>query len=159
MTIPKPLLGVAGGWAGRYKLWFSPTDPPVECDSNAEVEKLGDGKFLGLKYDWSFDGKRQEGFILLGAFEKEGVLNAQWIDSFHNGNRIMPCTGKVPAEDAEVSVLGSYPAPPDPDWGWRTLLEHSSADELRMVMYNIPPGKPQELAVEAVYQRVTHTGR
>lgn len=153
MSIPKPLGGVAGDWSGNYKLWFSPTDPAVECPTTATVEKVANGKFLTLRYDWSFDGKPQEGMILIGVDDKAGVLNVQWVDSFHNSDRIMPCLGAVPAEDAEVSVLGSYGAPTGPDWGWRTMIEHSANDELRVLMYNIEPGEAEQLAVEAVYQR------
>jgi hypothetical protein len=153
MSIPKPLLGTAGAWKGTYKLFLSQTDPAIECETNAFVEKLANERFLGIRYDWTYDHKPQEGFILVGADKKAGHVNAQWVDSFHNGHRIMPNLGPTVAEDAEVSVLGSYPAPPDPDWGWRTLIEHSVDDELRILMYNIPPGKPEELAVEAVYRR------
>jgi hypothetical protein len=153
MSIPKPLGGTTGDWAGSYKLWLDPTQPPVECASTATVEKVGQGKFLTLRYTWEFDGKPHDGAMVVGVDPKESVLNVHWIDSFHNGHLIMACTGRVPAEDAEVSALGHYAAPPGPDWGWRTLLEHSVNDELRMVMYNIPPGEPEQLAVEAVYTR------
>lgn len=153
MSIPKPLLSVTGDWSGRYKLYFTPEAPIVDCETNATVEKLGDGRFLGIRYDWSYEGKPQEGFMLVGADEKAGVLAVHWIDSFHNGHRVMVQSGKVPAEDAEVSALGSYAAPPGPDWGWRTLLEHSSDDELRVLMYNIEPDQPEQVAVEAVYRR------
>jgi hypothetical protein len=152
MTIPKPLAGVSGDWAGTYKLWFDPNDPPITCDTTATVDKVAEGRFLTVRYQWEFDGKPQEGFLLVGIDPKVG-LNVQWVDSFHNSNRIMPLSGPVPAEDAEVSVLGSYAAPPGPDWHWRTMLEHSSNDELRMVMYNIQPGEAEQLAVEAVYRR------
>lgn len=152
MSIPKPLAGVAGSWKGTYKLWFKPEDPAIESPTTAFVERIGEERFLAMRYDWTYKDKPREGFILLGVDDDAGELNAQWLDSFHNSHRIMPCKGAVPAEDAEVSVLGKYPEP-YPDWSWRTVLEHSSDDELRMLMYNIPPGGPELLAVEAVYQR------
>ena len=158
MSIPDPLGGVTGAWTGTYKLWFNPADPPIESPTTADVEPAANGHFLVMRYDWSFDGKPHDGLILVGVDEKAGELNASWVDSFHNGDRIMGCIGAVSAEDAEVSevsVLGSYPAPPGPDWGWRTQLEHSTTDDvLRMVMYNIQPGEAEQLAVEAVYRRV-----
>lgn len=155
MSIPHPLGGVTGAWAGEYKLWLDPADPAIECPTTAEVDAAANGRFLVIRYTWSFDGKPHDGLILVGADEKAGELNAQWVDSFHNGDRIMSCSGRAPAEDAEVSVLGSYAAPTGPDWGWRTLLEHSTRDDvLRMVMYNIQPGEAEQLAVEAVYRRI-----
>jgi hypothetical protein len=153
MSIPKPLAGVSGNWAGTYKLWFDPTEPPIVCDTTATVDKVAQGKFLTVRYQWQFDGKPHEGFMLVGVDPKENALNVQWVDSFHMSDAIMSNRGAVPAEDAEVSVLGAYAAPPGPDWHWRTLLEHSAHDELRMVMYNIQPGEAEQLAVEAVYQR------
>ncbi|HVH38703.1 MAG TPA: DUF1579 family protein [Gemmatimonadaceae bacterium] len=153
MSIPKPLAGVAGEWTGTYRLWFSPDDPAIESESTAEVGLVAMGKFLTMRYGWTFDGKVQEGFFLIGVDDAAGELNAQWVDSFHNSNRIMPCRGAVPAADGEVSVLGSYSAPPGPDWGWRTVLEHGAGDTLRMLAFNITPEREEQRAVEVVYRR------
>jgi hypothetical protein len=152
MSIPARLRGSTGTWAGQYHLWLSPPDPPIECSSTAEVTAVGEGRFLALRYDWSYDGKRQEGFILLGDDPATARCAATWADSFHNSHRQMPCDGPL-AGDGEINVRGSYPAPPGPDWGWRTLLEHPSPDALVIRMFNITPDGLEELAVEATYRR------
>ena len=68
------------------------------------------------------------------------------------GDRVMICEG--PAVDAgPLEVRGSYPAPPGPDWGWRTVVETAEEDLLRMVMYNVSPEGEEYLAVDAAYRR------
>lgn len=162
MSIPESLADVIGEWEGHYRLWFAPGDPAAESQTTALVETVGAGRFLALHYTWTFDEKPHEGFILLGVNPMASELRAEWVDSFHNSDRIMECSGPVPSAaesptgeplPGEVSFLGSYPAPPGPDWGWRTVLDQPAADEFRMVMYNVPPGEPEVLAVEAVYKR------
>ena len=57
-------------------------------------------------------------------------------------------TGKA-STDA-LFLPGSYPAPPGPDWGWNTVIVPTE-NELKIAMYNVPPGGQDELAVEASY--------
>jgi hypothetical protein len=65
---------------------------------------------------------------------------------------MMQCTGQAQIGDA-MSVIGYYAAPPDPDWGWRIALQPDSADQFRLIMYNISPDGEEMLAVEAVFSR------
>ena len=51
-----------------------------------------------------------------------------------------------------VSVLGSYEAPPDPDWGWRIEVV-PEGKSLRIIMHNISPDEQEVLAVRATYER------
>jgi hypothetical protein len=144
--------GAVGEWSGTNKLWFTPTDPAIESATAARVETAANGKFLTVRYTWAFDGKPQEGFLLLGDDPKAGVCDAILVDSFHNSDRVMPLTGPA-AGDGEVSVLGSYPAPPGPDWGWRVTLELPAEDRFVLRMFNITPDGTEALAVEASYAR------
>ena len=92
---------------------------------------------------------------LLGGWEKStGAVTIAWIDTWHNSDRIMISTGEV-NKDGALDVRGTYAAPPNPDWGWHTLL---SADEhtLSMVMFNVDPQGYEELAVDAQYRRITN---
>lgn len=52
-----------------------------------------------------------------------------------------------------VSLRGSYPAPPGPDWGWRIELENHERASLVMRMINISPEGQEALAVLAQYER------
>ncbi len=150
MSVPESLVSLVGHWSGTYKLWLDPSAPERECASTAQVECVGGDRFLSLRYTWSFDGKPQEGLLLLG-HQKEGAVQAPWIDSWHNGDRIMVCAGIVDAEGA-LDVKGTYPAPPGPDWGWTTKLT-GGGGELRIVQHNVEPDGTASLAVELVLRR------
>jgi hypothetical protein len=110
------------------------------------------GCFLSVRYTWQFEGDPQEGLLLLGWEGARGPVQAAWVDSWHNGDRMMLCRGETGASGG-ASVLGSYPAPEGPDWGWRVAVEPGPGDSLRIAMFNIPPGIEEMLAVEGVYSR------
>jgi hypothetical protein len=54
------------------------------------------------------------------------------------------------AGDGTITVRGSYPAPPGPDWGWRIDI---AAAPLRITHTNIDADGTEDLAVEGVYSR------
>lgn len=152
MSIPKPLEGATGAWMGRYKLWFTPTDPAIECETSAVVEGAIGERFLSVRYEWEYDGKPQVGGLVLGDDPAAQECAGFWADTFHNGHRMVPCTGAIVLAGA-VSVLASYAAPPGPDWGWRTELELADAETFVMRAYNITPDGDEALAVDATYRR------
>jgi hypothetical protein len=56
--------------------------------------------------------------------------------------------------DGGIDVLGHFPAPPGPDWGWRTVIEASGDDAFRLAMYTIEPeGGEETLGFENRYTR------
>jgi hypothetical protein len=57
------------------------------------------------------------------------------------------------AAELESIAVGSYAAPPGPDWGWRIEIAAEQCKALRLVMFNIWPDGKEELAVEAAYVR------
>jgi hypothetical protein len=152
MSIPTRLVGAMGAWVGSNKLWFEPTQAPSECATTAEIRGEAAGRMLRVSYSWEYDGKPCEGVLLLGDDTKANRCDASWADSFHNGHRLMSLTAAA-AGDGIVTVKGSYPAPPGPDWGWRITLEHASSDTFVMRMHNIMPDGTEALAVEALYAR------
>jgi hypothetical protein len=71
-----------------------------------------------------------------------------WIDTWHNGEKVMALEGTGP----EVDVRGSYAVPSHPDWGWRIRLE-PTAQALAVHMWNVSPGGQEAPAVGAAYNR------
>lgn len=152
MSIPGNLSTLVGQWAGTNRLWMMPTDPAHESDTTMSVATAAQGKFLTMQYTWAFDGESQEGLLILGQESAPDNVKASWVDSWHNGDRIMPCQGGL-EEQGLVSVKGSYPAPPGPDWGWQITIQPSPDGTFMFAMYNITPDGQAHLAVEAVYRR------
>jgi hypothetical protein len=75
-----------------------------------------------------------------------------WVDSWHTGGKLMEFRREEGREGC-LSALGSYPAPPGPDWGWRIVLGPESEEGLQILMYNIAPDGNEALAVDARYTR------
>ncbi|MES2884397.1 MAG: DUF1579 family protein [Pseudomonadota bacterium] len=140
-----------GDWIGENQLWLDPKEPPQVSPSTLTVAPTAQGKFLTLAYTWAFEGKVQEGLLLVGDNNKDSIASAGWVDSFHQSGKVMQCIGSV--EGSGFAVSCHYPAPPGPDWGWRLSVNASAAGELIFEMHNVPPGGDAELAVRAVYQR------
>ncbi len=152
MSIPKSLQGAMGGWKGRYKLWFMPTDPAIECETAAMVEGAIGDQFLSVRYQWEYKGKPQVGGVVLGDDPESKSCAGFFADTFHYSHRMMPCRGGI-VDVGAVKILGHYPAPSGPDWGWRTELELVDADTFVMRAYNIKPDGAEGRAVEATYRR------
>ena len=145
--------GLGGEWRAINRLWLSPGDPVRECDSHATVRLVGREQFAEIEYTWAFDGKPQEGRIILGQDPGSHAVKAVWFDSWHMRNDFMSCYGGVDPTGV-VAIKGAYAAPPGPDWGWEILIEPEQEDTFRLSMYNIPPGGEKEQAVEADFSRV-----
>ncbi|MGD8276504.1 MAG: DUF1579 family protein [Gemmatimonadota bacterium] len=145
------LADLTGEWTGTNKLWLRPGDPVRESTTTASLSLVGQGQFAMLRYTWADEGKPQDGTLLIGtaAGSAEDIV---WLDSWHLRDMIMRLQRQPPG-DALLDALGSYAAPPGPDWGWRIVLRPESRDAFRMLMYNITPDGEEMLAVEAAYTR------
>ncbi len=144
--------GLAGEWVGSNKLWLDPTQPPQESETTATVVLLAQGKFATLRYTWAYQGRPQEGLIYFGPTTEQRPTDAAWADSWHMSDKLMSATGEV-RDGGVISVLGSYAAPPGPDWGWRIEIRPAGPDAFRLLMFNIEPQMEEVPAVEAVYAR------
>jgi hypothetical protein len=111
------------------------------------------GRFVRIDQTWSWNGKPQDGSLLIGFQQDTHVVTAHWIDTFHMGNKVMACEGIV-NHDGLLDVRGEYAAPPGPNWGWRITIDAKVPDRLEIKMYNIEPGGKEEFAVLATYSRV-----
>ena len=145
------LAALQGPWQAVYQLRG---DPSFEGDSPslATVVPVLGGRFVRIDYTWIEHHTPQEGSLLIGHEPDTGVVTTVWIDSWHNGVRMMPCTGRL-GPDGGIDVRGSYPTGPgSPDWGWRTQIILDAGD-WAMTMWNVTPDGEEALAVRAEYSR------
>lgn len=134
-----------GRWQGVNRLRMMPTDDYVDSAATAIVAVAAKG-FVTIAYTWSDGDKPQDGLLLVqGTSEPEGAA-AVWVDSWHSGAAWMQLAG--PIEAGKLRLIGSYPAPPGPDWGWEIDVEPG---ERRLSMHNVMPGEDPYQAVEITY--------
>jgi Protein of unknown function (DUF1579) len=144
-------LNLGGRWTGNYRLWVDPSGPVRESQSTATLSPVAGGNFTRLDYTWEYDGRPQDGSILIGFDAGRDIVTAIWVDSWHMSDKAMVSEGR--ATGGKVELSGTYAAPPGPDWGWRTVIEPADSDSLRMTMYNVSPEGKEDLAVEVLYRR------
>ncbi len=140
-----------GNWSGESLLWMSADAAPLASPSRLSVTLVAMGRFLSLGYTWVYEGKPQEGLLIVGDHNQQSLATAGWVDSWHQSGKVMHCVGSVEGEG--FAVTGGYAAPPGPDWGWRLSVTASSVEELVLEMHNVPPGGEPELAVRGRYRR------
>ena len=142
------LNSLEGSWIGENFVWEGLEQEPHESGIEAVITRVAQGKFLRIDYSWSIDGEPQSGCLLLGQETASREVTAAWVDSWHNGDRMMVCRGQIDQNDS-ADVYGSYPAISGPDWGWRIVVEPGGIDSFRIFMYNITPQGVEALAVQA----------
>jgi len=142
------MLTNAGEWVGTNDLVLQEGAAPLQSAATARVAGVLLGRFVRVDYTWNYEGQPQEGMMLIGYQPKAGVVTMDWADTMHNGRRVMHCTGGA-AADGTLEVKGTYPAPPGPDWGWRTVIAPAAgaSEKLVITMYNIWPEGKEDFAV------------
>ncbi len=151
MSISETMQRWVGEWKGSTRLWLSPDEPVRESETVASVALVAGGRFLTVRYTWTEGGKPQDGLLIVGQAKQAQRITAVWVDSWHTGDEIMLFKGDPDAQPP--SFIGSYPAPPGPDWHWRIVLKEVDDDAFDIVMYNIPAEGEEVLAVHASYSR------
>ncbi|MCQ3938261.1 MAG: hypothetical protein DPW18_14615 [Chloroflexi bacterium] len=147
------LAQLAGHWQGSSKLWLEPGKLAGESPIAGTIQLILDGRFALLLYESSIEGEPQHGMFTFGYNTLLDRFEASWLDSFHNNTAIMFCTGSP--KDNGFYVTGSYPDPGGgPDWGWRTEVELTDPDHLRITAYNIMPDGAEAKATEALLTKV-----
>lgn len=137
-----------GKWTGKNQLWLPPNENTYESNTEAKVAVIAQGKFTTFAYSWAFEQKPQDGLIVFRHEPNMETSKSFWLDSWHMQNDIMLCESTW--DDKGLLIIkGSYPAPPDPDWGWRIEIENPEIDFLVMRMINISPQGEEALAVLA----------
>ena len=142
-----------GEWSGSNRLWLSPDDPVRESETTASVACVARNGFAMIRYTWADLGQPQDGVLLIRIAPDPSPLDMVWIDSWHTGGKFMEFRGEEDREGC-MSAIGSYAAPPGPNWGWRIVLAADPKAGIRILMYNISPDGHEALAVEAEFTRV-----
>jgi len=145
------LTALGGPWQATYQLRG---DPSFEGDSPsaANVTSMLGGRFVRIDYTWSDRGKPQEGALIVAHEPDTDAVTAVWMDTWHNGHRMMVCTGGM-RPDGGLDIRGTYGAGPGgQEWGWHTVIELAE-DAWRMAMFNVTPEGQESLAVMADYRR------
>lgn len=150
----RQLLQLIGKWKGTSKVWFDIGDPIDTAEVEGEFSALMDGRFILHQYTTTFQSTPITGMMWLGCFMGTDTYQSAWIDSFHTGSSILFSQSKRNNNDFDAT--GSYTAGEkhEQTWGWRTKVEWISADEVKMIAYNITPDGEEQLATEMHYHRV-----
>jgi hypothetical protein len=148
MSPLQPLYDCEGHWKGTNALQLSPDEPAETSNSFLTITPMLNGYFIRIEQSWSFRGIPHYGSLLVGFDDQSQQISLHWIDTFHMARKVMPCQGLV-REDGIFDVLGSYSAPPDPDWGWRITIKCQPSHSLEIQMFNIDPHGKEILAVTA----------
>lgn len=153
MSIRDMFESLTGDWKGtnRLNLSFLP-DPIFESPSTAKAGLRINGQCLEIAYTWVYEGKQNEGVIVIAGSGKDDAISAFWTDSWHSKNVLMECKGTISAEGV-FNLMGHYSVPDHPDWGWRTEIV-PGGDTFKYLMFNVSPEGEEEWAVETVFTRV-----
>jgi hypothetical protein len=130
------LLKCAGEWAGRNRVQPFVNEPAEESPSRLTATPILNGTFLRLDQQWSWKGQPQLGCMLIG----DSTIH--WIDTWHNGTRVMNLVGQFDAE-GKLVAHGTFPVKGEPDWGWRMEIQYDD-NELVINMFCINPTNGNE---------------
>ena len=152
----EPLRSLVGNWKGIAQVFFEPTKPVDDSPMQARITTRQEGSFLQIEYTGGFQGKALEGMFLVGWSKPEQQWMITWLDSFHNGTRIMSCLGEAGASPEILSATGDYPANASVRWGWRIeLLKPKNQDDpFKIMHYNIPAGEEESIGIVMHLTRV-----
>lgn len=135
-----------GKWSGTKRLWRTPDSEELGSNTQVGIKRILGGKFMEIEYSWKIEGEPQSGLIIFPANISEKEAHSVWLDSWHTSHNMMVCVASN-LED-KLSMLGTYPAPPGDDWGWRLELSQGSSGNLLIQMFNLSPECEECLAVE-----------
>lgn len=153
MAAPKSIHEAKGLWKGKSSLnlpFLPPGKQVSESQSSLHIGTDEHNTFATITYNWHYEGKRQEGTILLAASEHGKAVELAWVDSWHQSSAVLHLVGEV-SDSGHIKAKGSYPAGKEV-WGW-TIAFHHDGDELAVEMENVTPSGEAVWAVKATYTK------
>lgn len=153
MAVPKSILMAKGSWRGKSKLnlpWLPRDKRVTESNSSLHIDTDSQEKIVTITYDWQYDGKREEGTLILTKARKSSAIEMGWVDSWHESDAVLHLMGEESATGS-IKARGEYGAGKE-IWGWSIELLPTETS-LTIKMDNIPPTGEAMWAVEAVYSR------
>ena len=104
------LASMVGDWEGVAKTWFEPDNLGDESPIKGTTRLVLDGLFLLHEYEGTLMGSAMKGLAIIAWSIGEQQWQVSWINSVHNGTRIMHSVGEKGAAEDKPNVKGSYPA-------------------------------------------------
>jgi len=147
MSIVDHLAALTGERQGTNRFRLMPDDEYATSAATASVSVTA-ARFVSIGYTWADGATGHDGLLLVAGEATEDGASAVWVDSFHTGPSWMTFTGGV--VDGELRLVGSYPAPPGPDWGWHIRVRPQDAT---ITMHNVVPGTEPYQVVELALPR------
>jgi hypothetical protein len=145
---------LVGEWEGTATTWFEAGKIGDQSPVQGTMRLILGSRFILHEYQGSMQGKRIEGMMILGYHLGLGKIQSAWVDSFHNGTAIMFSEGPAGSTDLDMKGTYAYVTPEKIHyWGWRTEVEITGDNSLRITAYNISPEGEETKATETLYQR------
>lgn len=146
------LLKCSGSWRGMNRLKVTPDDPVDESSSQLIVTPILRNTFIRLDQTWSWKTEPQSGSLLIGHDPQTQSASIHWIDTWHNGTKVMLLIGEFNAKGVLIA-RGHFAVKDSPDWGWRIEIQIAQ-DLLKIDMFCINPAGPTEVGwVWSEYRR------
>ena len=134
---------LVGRYTGTSKVYFRPDELADSTSIEGSFSTLQDGDFLVFEYTSSVQGKDASGKLLLAYDSTLGQYLMTWIDTFHNGERILSLASERGIDSTTIQAAGEYPADASANWGWRIEVLPQGDGHLHIRHYNIPPFLPE----------------
>ena len=153
MAVPKKIQEAKGLWKGKSQLnlpWLAPEKRVTESVSQLHIDCDSHNSFATITYTWSYEGKKQEGTMLISMAAKTKAVEIGWVDSWHESSAVLHLAG-TESDSGSIKTKGSYSAGKE-TWGWTIALDHT-ADQLTLTMENVPPTGDPQWAVKAIYKK------
>jgi hypothetical protein len=147
------LLGCAGTWDGLNRLQVELGSPIEQSTSQLVIRPILHDTFIRIDQIWSWKDQPQSGSFLIGFDSKSDEASIHWIDTWHNGRRVMPLAAVFDSAGALIAN-GHFPVAGRPDWGWRIEIRAES-DQLKIDMFCLDPNGTEQGYVWSSFTRST----